>query len=339
MYLKLKKDVSEEEQSRLEEFLNLHNYRFYKLKDREHLKYILIKKEIEDINDLLKFRFVEKVKKIVKPFKIVNREVKKESTIIEIKGRKIGGDNLVVMAGPCSIENKEMIFKIAKCVKEAGGEFLRGGAFKPRTSPYDFQGLGEEGLKYMREACDKYDLIMITEVMDTQEIELIDKYTDIFQIGTRNMQNFSLLKEIGKKTKKPILLKRGMSATIREFLMAAEYIAASGNDKIILCERGIRTFETATRNTVDINGIAILKEKTHLPIIIDASHGTGKRSLVEPVTLGCLMAGANGAMLEVHENPCCAISDADQTIDFDSFKTLMKKIEKVMELKRSLKCI
>lgn len=276
--------------------------------------------------------------KVKKPFKFVSREFKKEDTIIEIKGRKIGGTSLTLMAGPCSIEDKEMIMEIAKVVKENGGEFLRGGAFKPRTSPYDFQGLGEEGLKYMREACDKYDLVMVTEVMDTRDIELIDKYTDIFQVGARNMQNFSLLKELGK-TDKPILLKRGLSATIREFLMAAEYIVAFGNDRVILCERGIRTFEVATRNTVDINGIALLKEKTHLPIIIDASHGTGKKSLVEPVTLGCILAGADGAMVEIHQNPSCALSDGEQSLNFKEFETLCKKLKKTLEFKESLKCL
>lgn len=245
---------------------------------------------------------------------------------------------MILMAGPCSIENKDMIMEIAKVVKENGGEFLRGGAFKPRTSPYDFQGLGEEGLKYMREACDKYDLLMVTEVMDTRDIELIGKYTDMFQVGARNMQNFSLLKELGK-TDKPVLLKRGLSATMREFLMAAEYIVAFGNQDVILCERGIRTFEIATRNTVDINAIALLKEKSHLPIIVDASHGTGKKSLVEPVTLGCILAGADGAMVEIHQNPSCALSDGEQSLNFEEFKKLCKKLKKTLEFKESLKCL
>ncbi|MGL4800990.1 MAG: 3-deoxy-7-phosphoheptulonate synthase, partial [Cetobacterium sp.] len=299
---------------------------------------IMGKKDGLTKEELKEFSIVKEIIKIGKPFKFVSREFKKEDTLIEIKDRKIGGTDLILMAGPCSIENKEMIMEIAKVVKENGGEFLRGGAFKPRTSPYDFQGLGEEGLKYMREACDKYDLIMVTEVMDTRDIELIEKYTDIFQVGARNMQNFSLLKELGK-TDKPILLKRGLSATIKEFLMAAEYIVAFGNEKVILCERGIRTFEIATRNTVDINGIALLKEKSHLPIIIDASHGTGKKSLVEPVTLGCILAGADGAMVEIHQNPACALSDGEQSLNFQEFEVLCKKMKKTLEFKESLKCL
>lgn len=289
-------------------------------------------------DELKKNPIVEDVKKIGKPFKFVSREFKKESTLIKVKGRVIGGDEMVVMAGPCSIENRDMIIETARIIKENGCEYLRGGAYKPRTSPYDFQGLGEEGLKYMREAADMYDLIMITEVMDTRDIEQVGEYTDIFQVGARNMQNFSLLKELGK-TNKPILLKRGMSATIRDLLMAAEYIVAFGNKEVILCERGIRTFEIATRNTVDINGVALLKEKCHLPVIIDASHGTGKRSLVEPVTLGCILAGADGAMVEVHKNPECAFSDGDQTLTYEAFGKLCKKIEKTIELRENLKDI
>ncbi|MGL4905082.1 MAG: 3-deoxy-7-phosphoheptulonate synthase, partial [Cetobacterium sp.] len=295
MYVVLKEIATSQEILELKKFIEESGHGALEILDNGIKKIgIMGKKGGLGKDDLKKFDIVEDVLKIAKPFKFVSREFKNEDTVIKIKGRNIGDGSLVIMAGPCSIENREMILNIAKVVKENGGEYLRGGAFKPRTSPYDFQGLGEEGLKYMREACDTYNLIMVTEVMDTRDIELIDKYTDIFQVGARNMQNFSLLKELGK-TNKPILLKRGLSATIREFLMAAEYIVAFGNEEVILCERGIRTFEIATRNTVDINGIALLREKTHLPIIIDASHGTGKMSLVEPVTLGCLLAGAHGA--------------------------------------------
>ncbi|MGL5905043.1 MAG: 3-deoxy-7-phosphoheptulonate synthase, partial [Cetobacterium sp.] len=293
MYVVLKEIATSQEILELKKFIEDSGHGALEILDNGIKKIgIMGKKGGLGKDDLKKFDIVEDVLKIAKPFKFVSREFKNEDTVIKIKDRNIGDGSLVVMAGPCSIENREMILNIAKVVKENGGEYLRGGAFKPRTSPYDFQGLGEEGLKYMREACDTYNLIMVTEVMDTRDIELIDKYTDIFQVGARNMQNFSLLKELGK-TNKPILLKRGLSATIREFLMAAEYIVAFGNEEVILCERGIRTFEIATRNTVDINGIALLREKTHLPIIIDASHGTGKMSLVEPVTLGCLLAGAH----------------------------------------------
>ncbi|MEF9932694.1 MAG: 3-deoxy-7-phosphoheptulonate synthase [Cetobacterium sp.] len=287
-------------------------------------------------DEIESMEFVGKIVDITKPYKFASRDFKVEDTIIDVNGVKIGGDNFVLMAGPCSVENEEMIFEIAKEVKRFGGQFLRGGAFKPRTSPYDFQGLGEEGLKYMRAAADKYDLQVVTEVMDSKDIELIAKYSDVMQVGARNMQNFSLLKELGS-CGKPVLLKRGMSATIRDLLMAAEYIIAFGNREVILCERGIRTFETMTRNTVDINGIALIKEKSHLPIIIDASHGTGRRSLVVPVTLASIIAGADGAMVEVHSNPNCAISDGEQSLNFEEFEELCKKLKKVLVLRKELK--
>lgn len=339
MYVVLKESATSQEILELKKFIQKTGHGALEILDGSIKKIgIMGKKDGLTKEELKEFSIVKEIIKIGKPFKFVSREFKKEDTLIEIKGRKIGGTDLILMAGPCSIENKEMIMDIAKVVKENGGEFLRGGAFKPRTSPYDFQGLGEEGLKYMREACDKYDLVMVTEVMDTRDIDLIEKYTDIFQVGARNMQNFSLLKELGK-TDKPILLKRGLSATIREFLMAAEYIVAFGNEKVILCERGIRTFEIATRNTVDINGVALLKEKSHLPIIIDASHGTGKKSLVEPVTLGCILAGADGAMVEIHQNPACALSDGEQSLNFQEFEVLCKKMKKTLEFKESLKCL
>ena len=339
MYVVLKESATSQEILELKKFIQKTGHGALEILDGSIKKIgIMGKKDGLTKEELKEFSIVKEIIKIGKPFKFVSREFKKEDTLIEIKGRKIGGTDLILMAGPCSIENKEMIMDIAKVVKENGGEFLRGGAFKPRTSPYDFQGLGEEGLKYMREACDKYNLVMVTEVMDTRDIELIEKYTDIFQVGARNMQNFSLLKELGK-TNKPILLKRGLSATIREFLMAAEYIVAFGNEKVILCERGIRTFEISTRNTVDINGVALLKEKSHLPIIIDASHGTGKKSLVEPVTLGCMLAGADGAMVEIHQNPSCALSDGEQSLNFQEFEVLCKKMKKTLEFKESLKCL
>lgn len=339
MYVVLKESATSQEILELKKFIQKTGHGALEILDGSIKKIgIMGKKDGLTKEELKEFSIVKEIIKIGKPFKFVSREFKKEDTLIEIKGRKIGGTDLILMAGPCSIENKEMIMDIAKVVKENGGEFLRGGAFKPRTSPYDFQGLGEEGLKYMREACDKYNLVMVTEVMDTRDIELIEKYTDIFQVGARNMQNFSLLKELGKANK-PILLKRGLSATIREFLMAAEYIVAFGNEKVILCERGIRTFEIATRNTVDINGVALLKEKSHLPIIIDASHGTGKKSLVEPVTLGCMLAGADGAMVEIHQNPSCALSDGEQSLNFQEFEVLCKKMKKTLEFKESLKCL
>jgi len=267
--------------------------------------------------------------------KFVTRSFQKKDTILEIGNHKIGGGHFLLIAGPCSVENKEMVFSIAKKVKECGGAVLRGGAYKPRTSPYDFQGLGEEGLQYLREAADEYGLLVVTEVMSTEDLELVERYADILQVGARNMQNYSLLKKLGT-AKKPILLKRGLAAKIEELLMAAEYIFAYGNPNIILCERGIRTFETLTRNTVDINAVPLLKELTHLPILIDASHGTGKRSLVGPVTLAAVVAGADGAMIEIHEHPSCALSDGPQSLDFEMFETLVKNLKKILAVKKEL---
>lgn len=336
MYIKTKKNIGEQEKSEILKFLSDNRLGSIIREEKDYYKIGIVgdKKNV-DLDRLLSFDGVDEIIPIGKSYKFVSREFQEEDTIIEIKGRKIGGGNFLMMAGPCAIENRESIFKIAEEVKKAGAQVLRGGAFKPRTSPYDFQGLGEEGLKYMREAADMYDMLVVTEVMDASDILLIEKYADIFQVGARNMQNFSLLKALGR-CGKPILLKRGLSATMRELLMAAEYIVAYGNKEVILCERGIRTFETITRNTVDINAIPLLKEKSHLPVIIDASHGTGRRSLVEPVTLAGVLAGADGAMVEVHENPECATSDGMQSLYFKDFEKLMRNLDKVLKLKNEL---
>ena len=332
MYIKTKKNIGEHEKEKIIEFLKNNSLGIIITEDEEILKIgIMGNKKNVDLDVLLSFDGVDEVVPIGKSYKFVSREFQKEDTVINVKGRKIGGGNFMLMAGPCAVESRKSIFKIAERVKKYGAQALRGGAFKPRTSPYDFQGLGEEGLKYMREAADKYDLLVVTEVMDTQDISLISEYADILQVGARNMQNFSLLKMLGK-CRKPILLKRGLSAT----LMAAEYIVAYGNKEIILCERGIRTFETITRNTVDINAIPLIKEKSHLPIIIDASHGTGRRNLVEPVTLAGVIAGADGAMVEVHENPECAVSDGVQSLNFDGFEKLTENLKKILEVKKNL---
>lgn len=337
MYIKTKKNIGEIEKNRMLEFLKNNKLGSLIIEDEETLKIgVLGDRSNVDMDRLLSFHGVDELVVIGKSYKFVSREFQKQDTVIDIKGRKIGGGNFMLMAGPCAIENRESVFQIAEQVKKSGAQILRGGAFKPRTSPYDFQGLGEEGLKYMREAADKYDLLVVTEVMDSMDIPLISKYADILQVGARNMQNFSLLKMLGS-CGKPVLLKRGLSATIRDFLMAAEYLMAYGNREIILCERGIRTFETMTRNTVDINAIPLIKEKSHLPIIIDASHGTGRRSLVEPVTLAGVIAGADGAMVEVHENPECAVSDGVQSLDFKGFKKLTENLEEVLQLKKRLK--
>ena len=333
MYIELKdKSLSK----KIDEFLERNNIKYFTLLDGENIKYAILyipnnfkKENFKEISD-----FVEIVK-IKSAYKFVSREFKKSDTIINIKGHLIGGDNFILMAGPCSVENKEMLSNIAKEVKKGGAIALRGGAYKPRTSPYDFQGLGEIGLKYLREVADENDMLVVTEVMDSEDIDLVLQYTDIVQIGARNMQNFSLLKKLGK-IDKPVLLKRGLSATINEFLLSAEYIIAHGNRQVILCERGIRTFETMTRNTVDINGLALVRELSHLPIIIDASHGTGKRSLVEPVTLAGIVAGANGAMVEVHENPECALSDGPQSLNFEMFEKLSKNLKKALKFRGEL---
>jgi 3-deoxy-7-phosphoheptulonate synthase len=269
---------------------------------------------------------VEKVIPILKPFKLVSQEFKPEPTTLNIKGIKIGGKHIVVMAGPCSVESRDSLFEIAERVYASGARILRGGAFKPRTSPYAFQGLGEEGLKYLREAADEFGMLVITELMDPRDLELILKYTDIIQIGARNMQNFRLLKEVGK-VKVPVMLKRGLCATIKEFLMAAEYVASGGNNEIILCERGIRSFDNETRNTLDLSAVPVIKSQSHLPIIIDPSHGTGRRDCILPMSQAAIAAGADGLMVEVHTNPAEALSDGDQSIVPEDFDILMKRIK------------
>jgi 3-deoxy-7-phosphoheptulonate synthase len=269
---------------------------------------------------------VEKVVPILKPFKLVSSEFKTEPTVIDIKGIKIGGDNIAIMAGPCSVESWDSLWSVAERVYESGARILRGGAFKPRSSPYAFQGLGEEGLKYLRQAADDLGMLVITELMDPRDLDLIVKYTDIIQIGARNMQNFKLLKEVGEADT-PIMLKRGLCATIREFLMAAEYVASGGNHNIILCERGIRSFDNETRNTLDLSAVPVIKSQSHLPVVIDPSHGTGRRDCILPMSQAAIAAGADGLMVEVHTNPSEALSDGDQSIIPDDFDILMKRIK------------
>ena len=277
---------------------------------------------------LTTFAGVEKVMPILSPYKVVSREFKKENTLIRVNGITIGGKKIVIMAGPCSIEGREMLMAIGKSVKSSGAAILRGGAYKPRTSPYSFQGMGKEGLELLKEAKHLLKMPVVTEIMDTKDIDLISDYTDIFQVGARNMQNFSLLKELGS-TNKPILLKRGLSATIKELLMSAEYIASKGNDKIILCERGIRTFETETRNTLDLNAIPVIKKLTHLPIIVDPSHGTGRRDIVATMSMAAIAAGADGIIVEVHQQPEKALSDGEQSLKPDEFKQMVKAIDRI----------
>ncbi|HID57480.1 TPA: 3-deoxy-7-phosphoheptulonate synthase [Candidatus Poribacteria bacterium] len=270
---------------------------------------------------------VDRAVPIMVPYKLVSRQFKSENTIIKLDDVEIGGEEIVVMAGPCAVETEEQILKIARAVASSGAKILRGGAFKPRTAPYSFQGLGEEGLKLLDIARRETGLKIITEVMSDRDVELVYEYADILQIGTRNMQNFSLLKEIGK-IDKPVLLKRGMSATIEDWLLAAEYIVLGGNHKVILCERGIRTFETYTRNTLDLSAVPVAKDLSHLPVIVDPSHGTGRRELVIPMAKAALAAGANGLLIEVHHDPENSwTGDGRQSLLPDQFDLLMKELK------------
>ncbi|MFC2076889.1 3-deoxy-7-phosphoheptulonate synthase [candidate division KSB1 bacterium] len=273
---------------------------------------------------------VEDVIRVTEPYKLASRTFKKENSVIKIGEVEIGGKQVVVMAGPCSVEDRDQIFRIAELVKKAGGTILRGGAFKPRTSPYSFQGLGEEGLKIMRAAADEYGLLTVTEVMDHRQVEIICEYSDILQIGARNNQNFSLLKDVGR-TNTPVLLKRGMAATIEDWLMSAEYIMSEGNQEVILCERGIKTFEVYTRNTLDISAIPIIHKLSHLPVIADPSHGTGIRDQVIPMARAAVAAGADGLMVEVHSEPEKALSDGAQSLYPEGFEQMMAEIRTIAE--------
>ena len=271
---------------------------------------------------------VEKVLPIMKPYKLVSREFKKEDTIVKIGDVKVGGNELIIIAGPCAVESEKQIIETAKAVKKAGAQLLRGGAFKPRTSPYAFQGMGEEGLKLLAKAKEITGLPIVTEVMDTAEVPLVADYADVLQIGARNMQNFDLLRAVGK-VNKPVLLKRGLAATLKELLMSAEYIMSEGNHNVILCERGIRTFCEYTRNTLDLNIVPVIKKETHLPIIVDPSHGTGKYDLIKPMSKAAIACGADGLIIEVHPNPEEATSDGDQSLTPKHFEELMNELRLV----------
>ena len=274
---------------------------------------------------------VERTMRISKPYKLASREFKAENTVIKIGDVRIGGGDVVIMAGPCSIESRDQLLKTAKAVKKAGAHVLRGGAFKPRTSPYSFRGMGEDGLRILKDVGAEAGLKVVTEVMTLGHVELVARYADILQIGTRNMQNYQLLEEVGR-IDKPCVLKRGMSATIEEWLLSAEYIMGKGNKQGILCERGIRTFETATRNTLDLSSIPVVKKISHLPIICDPSHATGKWYLVPPMTFAALGAGADGLLIEVHPDPDHALSDGAQSLTLENFSALMKKITPLVNL-------
>lgn len=283
--------------------------------------------DIVRIQPLEVFPGVEQVMSVLKPYKLASREFKSEDSVIEVKkGIFIGDKTIAVVAGPCSIESQPQLMEVAGKVKSAGAALLRGGAFKPRTSPYAFQGLGEDGLKILKEAAEKFSLASVTEVMDPRDVGLVANYADVLQIGARNMQNFNLLREVGQ-TRKPIILKRGLSATVKEWLMSAEYILSEGNFAVILCERGIRTYETATRNTLDLSAVPVVKQLSHLPVIVDPSHAVGKWGLVEPLSKAALACGADGLMIEVHPNPEEALSDGPQQLLPENFDTLMKQLK------------
>lgn len=279
-----------------------------------------------DIRKIKILEGVTDVYRITDPFKLASRNFKKEDTVIDVKGFKIGGKNIALIAGPCSIESEEQIFKLAEIVHKSGAKVLRGGAFKPRSSPYSFQGLGEDGLKLIRNAADEFNLLVITEVIQIGQIDLISKYADILQVGARNMQNFALLKELGQSNM-PVMLKRGLSATIEEWLMSAEYLLSSKNNNVFLCERGIRTFETYTRNTFDLSAIPVVHEKSHLPVIADPSHATGLRKQVPPMARAAIAAGADGLMIEIHHDPEQALSDGPQALLPDQYLDLINELK------------
>ena len=284
---------------------------------------------VNDLRELQQMPGVEKIVPIMKPYKLVSREAKSENTIIEVRGIKIGGNSITVIAGPCAVESRDQLLTAARQVKKAGGHIIRGGAFKPRTSPYSFQGLEEEGLDILREASVETGLPVVTEVIDEHSLQLALNYVDIIQIGARNMQNFRLLKAAGQ-TDKPILLKRGMSATIEEWLMAAEYIMSEGNGNVILCERGIRTFETSTRNTLDLSAVPMVKRLSHLPVIVDPSHATGDRGLVLPMSLAAIAAGADGLIIEMHPEPAKALSDGPQSLTPEGLEQVMSQLHNIV---------
>lgn len=336
MIIRMKKEAKETEIKRLLSHLEDQGFEIHASFGESYQVYGVVGDTAKfDIRSLYAYDCVGSVVRIQEPFKKVNRRIKSEDTIIQVGNVSIGGKDMVVMAGPCSIESREQLDIIAKAVKDAGATILRGGAFKPRTSPYSYQGMGIEGLQLLREIGDKYGLPVISELMDKEDIPAFLKYVDIIQIGARNMQNFALLKELSKLDI-PILLKRGFSNTIEEWLMSAEYIMSGGNEKVILCERGIRTFETYTRNTLDVSAIPVIKKLSHLPIIIDPSHAAGQWDLVESLSLGSIAAGAHGLIIEVHHQPEKAFSDGAQSLKPKKFKELMGKAEKIAKVVKEI---
>jgi 3-deoxy-7-phosphoheptulonate synthase len=331
MIISMKRGATPEQIDHVKELIEEFGYRVHESKGSERVVFGAIGDERgkERLTCLEAQPGVEKVIPILSPYKLASRETKPEPTVIDLGlGVTVGNSRLLVIAGPCAVESQEQIMTVAATLKESGAQMLRGGAFKPRTSPYAFQGLKDDGLVLLSQAKERYGLPVITEVVDIASIEVISEYADCLQVGARNIQNFQLLKQVGK-TNKPVLLKRGMSTTIEEFLMSAEYVLAGGNSRVILCERGIRTFETATRNTLDISAVPVLKEKTHLPVIVDPSHGTGHARYVEPMAFAAVAAGADGLMIEVHPKPEEALSDGPQSLRPQEFKDMMDGIRRI----------
>ncbi len=325
MIVVLKKNPNPQQLTHLKEWLEKKNLTIHESVGDSHIILGLVGDTSKiDIDLISAIDIVETVKRVQEPYKNANRKFHEEDTVIKVKDTQIGGGSLTVMAGPCSVESEEQMVTIAKSVKASGATILRGGAFKPRTSPYAFQGLGKEGLELLKTAGKEAGLPIVTEIMEISQLPLFED-VDIIQVGTRNMQNFNLLRELGRQDK-PVMIKRGMSATYEEWLMSAEYVMASGNEKVILCERGIRTFESCTRNTLDISAVPVLKKLSHFPVIIDPSHATGKASLVPPLAMAGVAGGADGIMLEVHNDPEHALCDGPQSLGLEAFEKTSKKL-------------
>lgn len=328
MLVVMSRGVSDEQIENVVLFIKNRGFDAHVSKGELHTVIGAVGGKVIDPRDIELFSGVKEVIKITSNYKLVSRIFKPEDTVIEVNGEKFGGDYLGIIAGPCTVESKEQINAIAQILSEMGVKVLRGGAFKPRTSPYAFQGMGEDGLKLLRDAADKYNMAVTSEIMEISQIPMFEKYVDIFQVGARNMQNFNLLKELGH-VNKPIMLKRGLSATIEEWLMSAEYIMSGGNRDVILCERGIRTFERVTRNTLDLSAIPVIKKLSHLPVIIDPSHGTGLRDKVAPMSRAAVAAGCDGLIIEVHHDPDNALCDGAQSLLPEQFQELYADIKQI----------
>jgi 3-deoxy-7-phosphoheptulonate synthase len=335
MIISMKPHATKEQIDRVRERIEQFGYRVHSIQGDERV--VIGAVGVGDVTACLEqleaMPGVESAVRISAPYKFVSREFRQTRSRIRVNGAEIGGDEFIVIAGPCSVESEEQILRTAEAVARAGAKMLRGGAYKPRTSPYDFQGMEEAGLKLLRKAKEATGLAIVTEVMSESDVDLVAEHADILQIGARNMQNFSLLKALGRTTR-PVLLKRGMSSTIRELLMSAEYIVAHGNPHVVLCERGIRTFETATRNTCDLSAVAVLNELTHLPVLVDPSHAAGRRSLVPPLARAAAAIGADGLLVEVHPTPENAISDGAQSLSLPEFERMMRDLAPYLQLWR-----